>query len=653
MYFKTISIQLLSILSLVLSVSSQADVSVPKLVSDGLVLQSSTEVPLWGWAAPDEIVTIKLDGQLVSKTPARDGKWKVQLKPQPAGGPHTLSFEGKNLIEVNDVYFGDVWIASGQSNMQTPMGRLVDKFPEEFLEPDYPLIRVFTVPGAYDFNKAREDTNGGTWKKVGATTIDSISGVAYFFAKDLFQKYKVPIGIINSSFGGSPAQAWMSEKALKKFPHHLESIEPYKDASKLKQLMDMDKAASTQWQGQLDKTDKGLSNEGNEWFSPKLDDSKWQTLEVPGFWEEQNLDIQRGVVWYRTSIDLPPHLANKPAILRLGTIVDADTAYINGIRIGGTSYLYPPRRYSVAPNILKAGENNITVRVISNSNPGGFVVEKPYYLEIDGFRTEISGTWHYRVGAEMPEMKEQQFNQYSQALGRYNAMLAPLLNTQIKGVIWYQGESNTERDLSEEYSELFPAMIRDWRESFNQGNFPFLYVQLANFLKAEDEPSESHWAEVRQGQLEALKEPNTAMVTAIDVGEWNDIHPLDKKTVGERLALAAQALAYNEDDVNYSGPLVDSVTRKGDSLVISFKHVGKGLTYRGSRLDGFAIKGKFGKYTWADAKLEGDKVVVSKKGVIDPSHVRYGWADNPVRANLYNREGLPAPPFEAQVKTEP
>lgn len=437
----------------------------------------------------------------------------------------------------------------------------------------------------------------------------------------------------------------MSEEALKAFPHHLEKAVKYRYDDYLNKLKQADKKKNDAWYANINDNDSGLK-EKPQWFAAEYDASSWKTIKLPAFWEDEGVDAKNGVVWFRKEITLPASAAGKPARLMLGRIVDADTAYVNGMQVGNITYQYPPRRYTVPENVLQAGENSIVVRVISNAGKGGFVKDKPYWLEVGGQKIDLTGEWRYRVGVRSEPLQGDRFTSYKQPLGFYNAMLAPLLDTKIKGVIWYQGETNTGRP--EEYVELFPAMIRDWRKQFDQGNFPFIYAQLTNFMEANELPVESQWAETRDAQLKALKEPNTAMAVLIDVGEWNDIHPLNKKAVGDRLALAARKLAYGEKDIVYSGPLFKSMKIKGNKAILSFDHVGGGLVYKGDELRGFAVAGSGGKFVWAEARIKDDEIIVWSEEISEPVKVRYAWADNPDTANLYNKEGLPASPFQAE-----
>ncbi|MCL2133879.1 MAG: beta galactosidase jelly roll domain-containing protein, partial [Bacteroidales bacterium] len=364
---------------------------------------------------------------------------------------------------------------------------------------------------------------------------------------------------------------------------------------------------------------------------------------IPSYWADQptGLGTTNGVIWFRKNFKVSSSMVGKVAELRLGCIVDADSAFINGVYVGNITYQYPPRIYKVPAGLLKEGENTITVRVISNTGNGGFVPDKFYRITTNTDTIDLKGIWHFKLGTDMPALAAQTFFQWKPA-GLYNGMIAPLENYAVKGVIWYQGESNTENP--SEYRQSFPALIKLWRTKWNNPTMPFLYVQLANFMQAHNMPAESNWAELRNVQRETLSLPNTGMAVAIDIGEWNDIHPLNKKEVGYRLALWARKIAYNDKRVIASGPLYQSMTVKGNKVMLSFSDVGSGLKPV-EKLKGFAIADTDGKFVWAYATIENNKVVVWSDEVANPVEVRYAWSNNPEEANLYNKEGLPASPF--------
>jgi sialate O-acetylesterase len=394
---------------------------------------------------------------------------------------------------------------------------------------------------------------------------------------------------------------------------------------------------------QLRQKDEGYKDAQKPWYDPSWNTSDWAMMKVPGYWANTELGAVNGVVWFKKEINIPVAIIGQQAQLILGRIVDADSVFMNGTFVGTTGYQYPPRRYNFPSHVLRAGKNVIVVRVISNSGMGGFVFDKQYELIAGGKIYDLKGGWQYRLGTKMDPLASQTFIRWK-PLGLYNSMISPLLHYAMKGAIWYQGESNAEKPT--EYKELFPALIRDWRKNWNQGDFPFLFVQLPNFMEAKKLPSESNWALLREAQLNTLSLPNTGMAVTIDIGEWNDIHPLNKKDVGKRLALAAQKVAYHEKKVVYSGPLYHSMKIIGDKVVLTFMNMGSGLiTKGGSELTNFAIAGNDKQFVWAKAKIKNGKVVVWNDKIQKPTSVRYAWADNPSGANLYNREGLPASPF--------
>ncbi len=634
---------LIFVFSCFISVTISGKVRLPKLISDRMVLQRDTEVKIWGWAEPGEKVTLVFKGEEYSTTTKTDSTWVVNLVPMNAGGPFDMKIKGNNNIIVKDILIGDVWICSGQSNMEISMKRVSPLYESEISNSENQYIRYFTVLKTYNFNTPQKDLGSGNWQKTNPENILGFSAVAYFFAKELYEKYHIPIGLINASLGGSPAEAWISEESLKAFPEFYKEAQKFKDSILIAEIKNKDRERIEGWYNQLREKDKGYKNPGKIWYNPDLDVSDWGTMEIPGYWANTELGSVNGVVWFRKEVNLPESMAGKQARLLLGRIVDADSAFINGVFVGATGYQYPPRRYDVPAGVLKRGKNTIVVRVISNIGKAGFVSDKPYELVVGEEKINLKGDWKYKLGAKIPPLESQTFIRWK-PLGLYNAMISPLLNYRIKGVIWYQGESNADEPIK--YRKIFTALIKDWRENWNQSGFPFLFVQLPNFMEAKDEPLESNWALLREAQLKTLSVPNTGMAVAIDIGEWNDIHPLNKKDVGKRLALAAQKVAYGEEDVVFSGPIYESMQVTGNKIIITFKNTGSGLVAKGDEeLKGFAICGSGDKFIWANAKIEDNKVIVWNDNICNPVAVRYAWADNPTDANLYNKEGLPASPF--------
>lgn len=627
-----------------------ADVSLPRLVSDGAVLQRDKPIVLWGWADDGEQVSVTLGKQTLS-TKTEAGRWQVTLKPLSAGGPYTVDIQGKNKLQVKNVLLGDVWVAAGQSNMELPLKRVKYQYPDLIPSTNLPNIREFNVPVVYNFKGPLEDFKQGQWKTAEPENLPNFSAVGFFFTRALHEKYKVPIGLITLPVGGSPAEAWVSESALQKYPQFVEQLKPFKDDGFVAATIASDKLSSGNWYSALGAKDEGLKG---AWSNEVLDTKDWQNFQVPGYVKEQassskeGSDFTNGAVWFRKTVELTAEQAAKSATVWLGCIVDGDQVFLNGKEIGQTGYQYPPRIYAVPAGLLKAGKNTISIRVTSYSANAGFVKDKRYELELGNESVSLAGQWQYKIGARADGMAKTTTLHYQPA-SLFNAKLAPTLRTAIKGVIWYQGESNTGR--YKEYETLFPDLIRDWRAQYNQGDFPFIYVQLANFMAAKAEPGESDWAATREAQRKTLSVKNTAMVVATDVGEWNDIHPLNKQAVGERLALAAQKLAYGEKKLIASGPNAITIKREHKSLVIDFDKAGGDLVItKDGVLHHIAIAGADKKYVWAKAKIQAKKLVVWSDEIAEPVSVRYAWADNPEGANLYNQAGLPASPFELSIQ---
>ncbi len=630
-----------TILLLVLTIQISGQVKLPRLISNGMVLQRNADVKIWGWAEPGEEVNVLFLDATYRATANKDGEWFIMLSGLEAGGPYNMTIKASNTISIEDILIGEVWICSGQSQMDINMNRVRPIYEEEIKNAGNEQIRYFSVPAVFNFIEPQTDLPSGGWESISQENILNVSAIAYFFADELYKTYKVPVGMIRSSVGGSPAEAWISEDAIKRFPVHYDEAQKFKDAEIIEQIRSEDKQRIDAWYTKLGNSDEGYKD--MPWISPEMDVSGWAEMQVPGYWADGNLGLINGVVWFRKDIDIPEEIAGKSAMLNLGRIVDADSVFVNGIYVGSVGYQYPPRRYFIPENILKKGKNTIVVRIISNGGRGGFVPDKPYELVVEDKSIDLKGKWRYRLGAKMNPLKGQTFIRWK-PVGLFNGMIAPLTNYTIKGVLWYQGESNTGRPL--EYADLFSALIKNWREKWNRGNFPFLFVQLHNFMESQEYPTESNWALTRESQLKTLSLPNTAMAVAIDLGEWNDIHPLNKKDIAKRLVLAARKTAYNEQDVVSSGPIYQSMEIVKDSIIITFSETGSGLVAKDSgKLRYFAIAGKDKKFVWANAKIKGNKVIVWSEKVKNPLAVRYAWADNPDGANVYNKESLPASPF--------
>jgi sialate O-acetylesterase len=630
---------------------ASAQVRLPQLIADKMVLQRDIPLTIWGWASPRERITLEFAGRRYRTSAAADSSWQVRVPAMKAGGPYALDIRASNHLVISDILIGDVWFCSGQSNMVLSMERVKEKYPDDIAVADFPEIRNFFVPTAADIMAVHDDLPSSGWKEANLTNVLAFGAATYFFARDLYQKYHVPIGIINSSVGGTPIQAWISGAGLAGLSRYADRITKFHDPGFMRQFRDPEHSDVAPFRGNLtnrpEATDRGLAGTV-KWYSPDFVPVGWHPFWLPGYWADQGVKGLNGVIWFRKEIEVPASMAGKPAKLFVGRIVDADETYLNGVKVGNITYQYPPRRYEVPAGLLKEGKNLLVVRVTNTSGKGGFVPDKRYELTDGVTHIDIRGDWQYKVGRVFLHWGETDgrpvFSAQNEPTGLYNTMVAPAIRYGVKGFLWYQGEANTGNP--REYRELLPALIADWRVKWQEGDIPFLYVQLPNFMEVQYSPSESQWAELREAQLDALAVPNTGMAVTIDAGEWNDVHPLDKKDVGDRLALAAERLAYRDTSVISSGPIFQSARIDGDSIILSFTGIGSGLSVKGGgELQQFAIAGADKKFVWGDARIEGTHVIVANPYISRPKYVRYAWADNPEGANLYNKEGLPASPF--------
>lgn len=612
------------------------------LLSDGMVLQRNTPVKIWGKAAPYEQLTVTFRDKTYATTADSLGNWLAVLEPMAASGPWELKIAGKEERIIKDVLVGDVWVLGGQSNMELPVNRTLDLYEDEVKTAGNRFIREFAVPLVYDFQGPREELSGGKWKEVTPDNVLEFSAVGYFFATALYEKYRVPIGLIRTAVGGTPIEAWMSEEVIRKIGGYEESLAQCKDEHYVNGVITAENERMNRWYQQLNENDAGYKDGDWPWSKPSYKDIFWDNFTVPGSWEHTALEGVNGSVWFRKKIEVPEEMLHYNAVLRMGTVIDADETYVNGILVGKTEYRYPPRKYPVPKGVLQAGPNTIAVRVISNRGTGGFVQGKPYCLQAGPYEIDLTGAWKYKIGARMEPLPQTTFFHYKPC-GVYNGMIAPLKNYGIKGVLWYQGESNTHHP--DNYHILFQELIANWRSTWQLGDFPFLYVQLANFMASPEQADDSNWAKLREEQRLTLAVPNTAMAVTIDVGEENDLHPQNKKPVGYRLALCAEKLAYHQDLI-HQGPLFSKMEVRGQTVELSFDYIGGGLMAKDGQLKGFELCGKDRKFYPADAEIIGDKIRVYSKSVKQPVGVRYAWADNP-QASLYNKEDLPASPFQA------
>ncbi|AHM62370.1 hypothetical protein D770_20605 [Flammeovirgaceae bacterium 311] len=614
-------------------------VQLPKVFSDNMVLQRGLDIPVWGTATPAAQVTVELGGYSIKTVAGQDGKWLLHMPNLQAGGPHLMKvYEGnqsRQAVVFKDVLIGDVWLASGQSNMEWQVQQSMHA-AREIKNADYPYIRFFNVPHDKETDP-QIDVAGGSWKALDSVTVKTASAVAYFFARDLHAELNVPIGILQATWGGTPVEAWTSREQLLSSPITRDRILQNDSVTAdhfVKDSMDLVRFWEIVYNPQ-NNTHKTIS-------STSYNDAKWPEATMPVTLKDMNMPAYEGMVWMRKTINVPATMSGKDLSIHLGHPEMNYTLYINGKEIAKTVWnASPTHQYSVPARLVNKGKNVIAVRMAFLWGGGGFNPPAGEMYVTDGTsRISLAGSWKYMKDLEPAIPVINNYHRYPTYL--YNAMINPIASYGIKGFIWYQGEDNVSA--AHDYRTLFPMLISDWRIRWKQGYLPFLYVQLANYLESKPYPSESDWAALREAQTMALAQPNTGMASIIDIGEANDIHPKNKQEVGRRLALLAKNMVYKKPVQSY-GPLYKDFKSEGDQVKIQFSETGSGLAIRGGGpLKGFAIAGSDQQFYWANAVIDGDKVIVSSDKVKEPVAVRYAWADNP-DGNLINKEGLPAVPF--------
>jgi len=627
-----------TVLAIIFSVLlSKADVGVADIFSDHMVLQRNIPLKVWGDADPGEKLYVSFNGQKVKTKANKFGKWSVVLDPMKAGGPFKMIVQGINEIIFEDILIGDVWVCSGQSNMQWPVSKSVNA-EKEIENANYPNIRLFDVPRTVS-NTPLEKIPNTTWKICTPETIKNFSAVGYYFGRDLQKEIDVPVGLIHSSWGGTCVETWTSKASITKVPKY-ENMGPRIDAYDAEKIIDQKRNELEKALGGFPEKENGMEE---KWMLPVTSKSNWESMKLPTLWENAGYRLLNGIVWFSKDFNLDAGQLNKNATLHLGKIDDSDITWINGVKAGEMKWGADVERvYKIPEKTLKPGKNNITVRIEDTYYKGGFS-SKPdkLFLELGQKKISLSGEWKFKIDTVYANFRVSP-NDAPSLL--YNSMINPLIPYGIKGVIWYQGESNTPR--SKEYEITFLNMINNWREDWQQDDFPFLFVQLANYKKAKSTPQDDDWAELRETQTKTLSLKNTGMAVAIDIGEASDIHPKNKQDVGNRLMTAALKVAYGKDIV-HSGPIYKSMQIEGDKAIISFDHVGSGLLIKDKHgyINEFEMAGADKKFYWAKAKIDGDKIIVWSDKVQKPVAVRFGWSSNPADFNLYNKEGLPASPF--------
>ncbi|WP_216848840.1 sialate O-acetylesterase [Pedobacter sp. L105] len=629
----------------------QAKVKLPSVFSNNMVLQQKTNAAIWGKTDAGKTVTIVASWNNKKHYAAKadgNGNWKLFVATPSYGGPYVITISDGDASTLENVLIGDVWVCSGQSNMEFPLAGWgkVNHYQDEIAEAQYPNIRLLQaehVPSNVPLEDAK--VTGGGWQPCSPQSISEFSAVAYFFAREVYKRTGIPIGLIHTSWGGTIAEAWTSGKTLQNMPDFAQAAAQIKNTDQVKSAQDF-KQNMEAWQKMIPAKDAGYDHGNPLWAANSFDASSWKSMSLPAFFDQTALPGFDGVVWFRRKVMIPESWAGKALKINLGTIDDNDITWFNGEKIGETEGVEKKRSYTVPGDKVKAGEFVLCVRVFDLIGSGGIYGEKNNLSvqSAGGESISLDGDWQYKAGLNLKDVPAMpvQSDGPNRPTVLFNAMINPFIQFSIRGAIWYQGESNADR--AHQYRELFPAMITDWRQQWKIGDFPFYFVQLANYMKTDEQPQASAWAELRDAQLQTLSLPHTGMSVTIDIGDGENIHPKNKQEVGRRLALIALANTYGKQVV-YSGPALVSHQITGNSINLDFKFTDGGLVAKdASFVKGFAIAGADHQFHWANAVIRGNEILVSSPDVPSPVAVRYAWGNNPV-CNLYNGSGLPASPF--------
>ncbi|HEY3371855.1 MAG TPA: sialate O-acetylesterase [Prolixibacteraceae bacterium] len=622
-------------------ISSEANVKTARIFSSNMVLQQGQENPIWGWADKGEKISISFAGKTILVKANKAGKWSAKLPLLDFGGPYDMTIKGKNSIHFDNILIGEVWVCSGQSNMEFALKNSINA-KKEIADANFPNIRLFTVTKKVA-QMPVEDLDNGEWLVCTPENAPAFSAVGFFFGRYLNNELKVPVGLIHTSWGGTVAETWSSRQTIENDPDFkgkLQELAGFDMAKYREQKMAAIKAVLKE----VPVKDAGLVNGVAVYADQAMNDGDWAEINPAKTWEESGYPSIDGIAWYRKTIELTGDQAKKANEINLGTIDDNDITWINGVKIGSIKNYNEKRVYTIPANTLKPGKNVIAIRVEDTGGGGGlFGDAADKYLQVGDKQMSLSDKWKFKITEAQIGSAEIGPNDFPTLL--FNGMLNPIIPYGIKGAIWYQGESNADR--AKQYQRVFPEMINDWRTHWNQKDLSFYFVSLANFMAPTAQPSESAWAELREAQTKTLALPKTGMALAIDLGEAGDIHPKNKQDVGKRLALAALKTTYGKNIV-YSGPMYQSVKIEGNKAIINFTETGSGLVTNDKYgyLNCFSIADADHKFVWAKATITSDHtVVVYSDEVKNPVAVRFAWANNPDDLNLYNKEGLPTNPF--------
>ncbi len=629
---------LLISLAFVFTGMAQAKVSLPQLFQSGMVVQRDKPIPVWGVADVGEEVTVTFKKKMYKTVADEQGRWRIDIPKQKHGGPFEMKV---NDITISDILIGDVWLCSGQSNIDVTLERVHPQYSEETLSYANDQIRLFRVQNDEATHGPKGDIRATSWKPLNKQNAWYFSAVGYFLGREMYEKKGIPQGIIVNSRGGTPIQAWLDADTLKKnFPMQYRHTQFYQDDEMVRNMQRANQQALNRWQKVMDEGDPGLS-EG--YANRDFDDTQWSTK-----YQYDNISGERmyhGSYWARQQVKVDAAHAGQSARLLVGTLYDADYTFVNGKEVGRTSYQYPPRRYTIPAGLLQEGDNALSIRFVTRGGNPHFIKDKPYKLIFDdGVEIPLSTEWRVHEGARMTYCPQMDVNTPNLPAVLYNAMLHPLAPYALSGVVWYQGESNT--DDGNIYEQMLTELVTGWRQLWQTPDLPFVIVQLANFMEASDKPQDTGWSRIREAQrLATCHIPNTALACIIDLGEAVDIHPLRKREVAQRIAMGFEHLLW--DKKLMLSPQVVSSQSDGNDVVLTLDQP--------IRTDGelyeFEVAAADGRFVNAPATAQGNRIIIHSP-VSVPKTVRYAWKNNPAKANAFGKNDLPMSPFQHVIRQD-
>jgi len=618
---------------------AEAEVVPARLFQDGMVLQRNQPIKVWGKADGGEKVSVSFKGKKYTATADASGHWMVTMPQQKAGGPYVMTI-GQQKIE--DVMVGDVWLCSGQSNIDVDIEWVYPYYTKDIDSYKSDRVRIFKVP-IVPTKQHPDDIAPAKWQHTNKETAWRFSALGYFLGQRMERETGVAQGVIECCLGGSPIQSWISLDSIKAFPSdYYSNYQLFTDSAYIAAQSKANQVADHVWNNELNSNDPGVGR----YERADLDDSQWRRVDIYNDnWAMEGEEPVTGSLWLRQHIMVDAAHAGKPATLHLGNIYDMDRTYINGREVGVTYFQYPPRRYQVPAGVLKEGDNVVTMRVIVKNGPAYFYKNKAHKLQFaDGLELALSTNWlthkgyNIKVGPLGGKVDTQ-----NQAAMLYNGMLKPLAPFGVSGVVWYQGESNTLRP--EEYVNMLKLMMNNWRSLWQRKDMPFCVVQLANFMEPSDEPQETGWAGLRESQRQVCRDDaNASLAVAIDLGDESDIHPYRKRDVAERCALALDNMVFGKNHALSAEPT--EANKRGNKVEVTLNQPMQNCTAVGD----VELLGTDGEYHNAHASVNGHVLTISTDGIANPRAVRYAWKNNPVKANLKGINGLPASPFQIDIK---